>query len=115
MPSTLTVARRALSKLGDRGRTTRIPDEVRSVILAYVREARRAGTSWKTVSDELGLSSTVIQRWNKTMSRPVKLQPVVVSDRPLRASASLVLVTAAGERLEGLGVDDAARMLRALR
>lgn len=115
MPSTLAAARRALSNLGDRGRTTRIPDEVRSVILSYVREARSAGTSWNTLSEQLGLSSTVIQRWNKAMSRPRKLQPVVVPGPPPRASASLVLITAAGERLEGLGVDDAARVLRALR
>ncbi len=42
MPSTLTASRRAPSNLGDRGRTTRIPDEVRSVILAYVRASGRS-------------------------------------------------------------------------
>jgi len=115
MPSTLTLARRALSKLGDRGRTTRIPDEVRAIILAHVREARSAGTSWRTLSEQLGLSSTVLQRWHKAMTPARKLQPVVVSDRAPRASGSLVLVTGSGERLEGLDVDEAARVLRALR
>ena len=62
MPSTLTTARRALARLGDRGRTTRIPDAVRTVVLAHVHEARSVGASWKTIAEELGLSATVLQR-----------------------------------------------------
>jgi len=57
----------------------------------------------------------VLQRLHHAMAPARKLQPVVVSDRETEISGSLVLITAAGERLEGLGADEAARVLRALR
>ncbi len=115
MPNTLTTARRALSKLGARGRTTRIPDDVRAVVLAYARQARSGGASWQRIGEQLGLSPTVVQRWSKAAAPSVKLQPVVVSDQELAPTGPLVIVTAGGERLEGLGLDEAVRVLKALR
>lgn len=119
MPSTRSIARRALSRLGDRGRTTRIPDDVRAVVVDHAREARRAGASWKAIADDLELSASALQRWDKAMAPKPNLRPVVVSDPQPDAGpkspGSLVLVTAGGERLEGLGPDEAARLLRALR
>lgn len=41
--TSLAPARRALRSLGDRGRTTRVPNEVRPVVLAYADATRASG------------------------------------------------------------------------
>ena len=46
MATSLSTARRALRSLGDRGRTTRIPEDVRALVLAYADEGRAGGESW---------------------------------------------------------------------
>ena len=46
MQTSGSAARRAVEALGTRGKTTRIPDEVRGVVLAYALAARAAGQSW---------------------------------------------------------------------
>ncbi|MFQ5479558.1 MAG: hypothetical protein ACE5E4_13195 [Candidatus Binatia bacterium] len=109
-------ARRAVEALGARGKTTRIPDAVRLVVLGYAGQARSAGQSWRQVSETVGLSSSLLQRWNRAGSPRAKLKPVVVAEAlPSVEGVDLVLATAHGERLEGLGVEDAIRILRGLR
>jgi hypothetical protein len=118
MVSSLTTARRALRSLGDRGRTTRIPEEIRSVLLAYADQGRADGESWARIAENVGLSVTVLQRWRRQgeAQHEGKLRPVVLRETDLaRPAASLRLVTAHGEKLEGLGVEDAIRLVRALR
>jgi len=118
MSTSLTAARRALRSLGERGRTTRIPEEIRVLVLAYAHEGRSAGETWATIAENVGLSATVLQRWRRQGEerRPGKLRPVVVSEDELsRSAAGLTLTTVHGEKLEGLGVDDAIRLMRALR
>ncbi len=118
MATSLTTARRALRSLGDRGRTTRIPEEIRALVLAYADEGRAGGENWATIGENVGLSVTVLQRWRRQSGeqREVKLRPVVVCEESLAGpAAGLSLVTPHGERLEGLGVEDAIRLVRALR
>jgi transposase-like protein len=118
MATSLTTARRALRSLGDRGRTTRIPEEIRTVLLAYADEGRAGGESWAAIAQNVGLSVTVLQRWRRQGEErhPSKLRPVVVREEDLaRPAAGLILVTAHGEKLEGLGVEDAIRLVKALR
>lgn len=43
MGTSLQVARRSLARLGDRGRTTAIPGEVREVLVSYALEQRGRG------------------------------------------------------------------------
>ena len=43
MQTSGSAARQAVEALGPRGKTTRIPGEVRGVVLAHAREARSAG------------------------------------------------------------------------
>ena len=47
MPTSRTLSRQAVRGLEGRGKTTRIPDELRAAVPAYVREAR-AVTSHRT-------------------------------------------------------------------
>jgi len=112
MASTLSSARRALEALGQRGRTTRIPDAAREAVLAYAREARRAGETWAGIAAQVGLSETSLHRWDRGGSK--KLVPVVVSE-PVAEPTRLTLIAAGGERLEGLELEDAVRILKALR
>jgi len=119
MATTLRTARRALARMGERGKTTRIPDDVRAVVLAYAREARGRGESWAHVASRVGLSATALQRWDGQRGKASAFVPVVVQE-PVEASdplpdSGLTLSTLHGEKLEGLGVDDAIHILRALR
>jgi hypothetical protein len=116
MKTSASTARRAVRGLGSRGKTTQIPDEVRSVVLRYARGARASGQSWSEIAEAVGLSTSALQRWNRAVPKKVKLKPVVVTDALASASRDgLVLATANGDRLEGLSIDDAIRLVRALR
>jgi len=116
MKTSASTARRAVQGLGSRGKTTRIPDEVRSVVLRYARGARASGQSWSGIAEAVGLSTSALQRWNRAVPKKVKLKPVVITDALASASrGGLVLATASGDRLEGLRVDDAICLVRALR
>jgi len=109
-------ARRAVQALGQRGKTTRIPDEVRLVVIGYAEKARSAGQSWRQVSETVGLSISLLQRWDRGGRSRAKLMPVVIADPlPRTERVGLVLATASGDRLEGLGVEDAIQILRGLR
>ena len=112
MASTLSSARRALKELGPRGQTTRIPESVRGVVLAYVREARRTGETWAEIAENVELSETALHRWHR--GGPKKFLPVVVSNT-LVEELKLTLTTAGGERLEGLSLQDAVQIVKALR
>lgn len=118
MSTSLRTARRALRRLGNRGRTTRIPEDVRAVVLSYADEGRAVGESWSTIGENVGLSVTVLQRWRRQGGERHEgnLRPVEVCEEDFAGpAAGLRLVTAHGEKLEGLGVEDAIRLLRALR
>ena len=65
MGTSLQVARRALARLGERGRTTAIPAEVRQVLVAYALEQRERGRSWAAIAEALGVSSSGLIRWSQ--------------------------------------------------
>ena len=118
MSASLTTARRALRSLGKRGRTTRIPEEIRAIVLSYADEGRTGGETWATIGENIGLSVTILQRWRRQgeQRHPGGLRPVVVCEEDfVGPAAGLSLLTAHGERLKGLGVEDAIRLVRALR
>ena len=120
MQTSGSAARQAVEALGPRGKTTRIPGEVRGVVLAHAREARSAGRPWTQIAEQVGLSTSALQRWNRADPKPdrqkARLLPVVIAAGTQPAvRSSLVFATAQGDRLEGLCVDDAIRLLRGLR
>ena len=53
----------AVSNLGARSRNSRIPHEVREAVVAFGTQARQDGATWKQISDRVGLSASVLQRW----------------------------------------------------
>ena len=113
-------ARRAVQSLGARGKTNRIPDEVRVVVLGFAREARSAGLSWIEIAEAVGLSSSVLMHWEREGQKKTtkaRLKPVVIKESFSQPSdhASVVLITGGGERIEGLGIEDTIRILRGLR
>ncbi len=116
MKTSASAARGAVEGLGVRGKTTRIPDKVRSAVLGYAREARSSGESWSEIAETVGLSPSILQRWNQSRPKETRLKPVVIREALLPSpSTGLVLITASGERLEGVGIEEAVLILRGLR
>jgi len=113
--------RAAVRELGRRRRNDPVPLALRRELVRYAQARRRAGAGWWTIGRELGLSGSTLARWCAKPGRAV-LRPVRVmrgaavemgkSDRSDRRL--VVVVTAAGHRVEGLAVDDAALLLRVL-
>ena len=115
MRVSLKSARGALARLGERGRTSAIPSEVRAILVAYAREQRDRGRAWATIAKELGVSSTALIRWSQRGARmyegavPVEIR----AERPHEARM-VVLVSPGGYRLEGLERSEALAALREL-
>jgi len=108
------VLRRELSRL-ETGRGRRYPPELRARVVAWASRRHRAGASWEDIKEELGLQWDSVRRWcQDTNSVPVRaLVPVRVV--PTRAVERLVSVSSPGGfRIEGLTLDEAAQLLRAL-
>ena len=110
--------RAALAALGKRGRTTRIPDDVRVMVLRYAGQQRRRGVSWRTIASELELSASAMQRWAKRhtrrrIRRAAAMVPVQVREERLE-ERGLAVVTPSGVRVEGLSLEAAVHVLQQL-
>ena len=115
MGTSLQVARRALARLGDRGRTTAIPAEVREVLVAYALEQRERGKSWAAIAEALGVSSSGLIRWSRgAVARCEGPVPVEVRVEEPSDGTAVTLVSPLGYRIEGLGMSEALVALREL-
>lgn len=107
-------AQRAVRSLGRRGLRERVPDAVRRDVLAYVEEARRGGAPWPTIAATVGLSKSALLRWRRrawpgaSALRRVRVVP------PPAPRSVLVVVTPSGHRVEGLSLEEALAVVRAL-
>jgi transposase-like protein len=96
------------------GRSRRYSDGLKARILDVVRARREEGASWVQLSEQLGVSLETLRRWcvdapPKATSRMRRVQ--VVAER----KASVVsVVSSSGHRVEGLTLEQAITMLRAL-
>lgn len=114
----------AVRSLGERGPTTRIPPEVRQVIVSYAEAARRSGRAWRDIAGVVGISAGTLHNWRiagvgQRAAGPAKrrlLAPVILRDDADRsgAASALTFVTASGHRIEGLDVARAAELVRLL-
>lgn len=100
--------RRELEGLG-RGKTTRIPQATRERVLAYARQERSRGQSWDAIAQELGLSSSGLQRWWKADAGAGRLRRVRLV-APV-AAGPVAVVSPRGYRIEGLSLDQAMSVL----
>jgi hypothetical protein len=98
------------------------PDAVRRTVASYARECRAQGQQWTTISAVVGVSATTIQNWCKqkpeflpvTLLEPEPESPILAVSTPAPAQG-LVLHTPQGFRLEGLDLQQALVLLKALR
>src|SRR5881296_3822812 len=104
--------RAAVAALGQRGRTTRIPDAVRARVLTYARRQRAAGHSWVRIARAVGLSVGSLKNWSRMP--PVARTLVPVAAAPEVPTTALVVVSPGGYRVEGLDLATATALLRAL-
>jgi hypothetical protein len=105
------------------------PEPLRAFAVRYLAQALEKGETLKSVVERLGVSEPTLQAWRrgqtpgskKTRSSEPKTQPllpvVVHSPKPHAASpvvTTLAVVSPQGWRVEGLGLEDAAQLLRRL-
>ena len=86
------------------------PPELRDGIRVHICSARATGQSWASLARDLGLRINTLQRWAEPPTAAAALVPVVA----VRTDAVLRIRTASGAVLEGLDLDTAVRVLRAL-
>ena len=108
----LTEIRAALARGGTAGRGRPYAPEVREHVRVYVLAARARGQSWTSLGVDLGVRPETLQQWvqAKKRDRSPQLQPVVA----VQPKATLRIRVASGAVLEGLDLDAAVRVLRAL-
>jgi hypothetical protein len=88
----------------------RYAQALRDAIADHTCQRRGTGLSWAKIAAELGIREVTLQRWAEEPRRTIALVPVVAAPSPL----TLRIRTASGAVLEGLDLDTAVRVLRAL-
>ena len=94
----------------------RVPKEVKQQVRRYAEGRRAKGATWQAIARETALEARKIRTWCQKPLPPASppvLRPVQVVEKP-KASTDLVLVASTGLRVEGLGVEEAARLIRLL-
>jgi hypothetical protein len=90
-------------------------------VLAYVESARDEGLAWWQIAEGLGLSESALRRWreeedgrDRIALLPVEVigeEDAVAVVAPARGAGLVTLVSPAGYRVEGLGVEQLAALL----
>ena len=105
------------------------PEPLRAFAVRYLAQALEKGETLKSVVERLGVSEPTLQAWRRGQTpgskktqgsepRAAPLMPVVV--RPPKAHAppsvatTFAVVSPQGWRVEGLGLEEAAQLLRRL-
>ena len=115
-------------RTGRRGGSGPFPEALRAFAVRYLAYAQEKGETVREVTKKLGVSEPTLQAWRRGQTpgskarrageRSVPLVPVVVQPGKAEASvqspASLTVVSPQGWRVEGLGVESAADLLRRL-
>lgn len=89
----------------------RYPAELRRRITDHVREQRAAGVPLNEIARAIGISSTLLHRWE--LRRSQKFRRVELAPAPPRAPRWSVHAPR-GVRVEGLSLDDLVEVLRRL-
>jgi hypothetical protein len=105
--------RQAAREVGDReGAERRYSVDLRQQAVAYWRRREAAGDGVRTVAAALGIAPMSLRRW----THDARFRPVHVVETGAPVDTGLVLVIeAAGVRVEGVDVETAAQLIARLR
>jgi hypothetical protein len=95
-------------------RGKRYPSDVKSRVIEVALSRRREGASWQRIADDVGILFETLRRWCLAAEgKPARrLVPVrIVSDSGER---TVSVTSAAGHRIDGLTLQEAIAVLRAL-
>lgn len=115
-------------RAGRRGGSGPFPEPLRAFAVRYLVYALEKGETVKAVVERLGVSEPTLQAWRRGQTpgskargsepKAAPLVPVVVhprkEDAAPRAAATFAVVSPQGWRVEGLGLEEAAQLLRRL-
>lgn len=97
------------------GARWRTPAALRDEITVWARGLRSGGHTLGAVARAIGLSESALGRWMSAQEQPGGIRPVRIAGEARGVdSGTVVIVTPAGYRLEGLSLDDAVNVLRRL-
>jgi len=112
---------------GRRGGSGPFPEPLRAFAVRYLAYALEKGDTVKAVVKRLGVSEPTLQAWRRGQTpgskarrseqKTAPLVPVVVHARKEegpRAGATFAVVSPQGFRVEGLGLEEVAQLLRRL-
>lgn len=106
--------RQAVLDLGPRQRGRLFPEPLRGRLVAAARELRERGETNAEISTLLGISKETARRM-ATEVNGAALVPVEIGAAPVASGdAALTVVSPTGWRVEGLELDEAVALLRAL-
>jgi transposase len=95
------------------GRGKQYAPSLRSAVVEFAHKRRSQGASWKEIAGELGMRFETVVRWS-TRASSRSLKRIEVVDEGRVVGGGLSIVSPSGHRLEGLTVQDAIAVLRAL-
>jgi hypothetical protein len=87
--------------------------KVQAGVVVFARGRRTEGASWKQIAGELGMRFETVRRWCAREVSRSGLRPVVLVDAAAPGRA-VTVVSSSGHRIEGLSLEDAIAVVRAL-
>lgn len=94
------------------GRGKKYPEALRADVGAWVRQGRADGVAWQELKQEIGLSLESLRRWSGLGAQTRSKR--VVEVEVVRDGGGVCVVSPTGYRVEGLSLEGAATLLRAL-
>lgn len=82
-------------------------------MIAFAEAERKDGRSWADISKELGIAFETVRRWCTAKAAVGRMRVVHVVAEP-SAKRVVTVLAPSGHRVDGLSLDEAAAMLRAL-
>jgi predicted transcriptional regulator len=104
--------RRAL-RAHDPARGKRYGAALKRRVIAFAEAERKSGRSWSEISKELGIAFETVRRWCMPTRAVGRMRVVHVVAEP-SAKREVTVLAPSGHRVEGLSLDEAAALLRAL-
>jgi hypothetical protein len=88
--------------------------EVQAAVVEFAQKRRADGASWKQIAGDLGMRFETVMRWSTREAHTRTLKRVEVVADAAASVSNLCIVSPTGHRLEGLTLQDAIAVLRAL-